>query len=53
MRKVKKEKLSIGERGLIVFRQAVREAIKEHKMRGLPIFVMKNGKVTKIPAANL
>jgi hypothetical protein len=37
-------------RALMAFREAVDEVVSEHERLGLPIYILRNGKVVAVPA---
>lgn len=52
-RKLKKKRLSLGEKAEKALKAAVKKAIKEHKQAGVPMVIWKNGKVVKVPPEKL
>jgi hypothetical protein len=50
MRKGKKTSPLLAYRAEEALRKAVAEAIAEHRRRGVPIAIWRNGKVVRIPA---
>jgi hypothetical protein len=43
-----KKRMSLHDKAWAAMKEAVRGVVKEHKRTGRPLWVMKNGKVTKI-----
>jgi hypothetical protein len=52
-RKRRSKALSLGEQGEMVLREAVAEAIEEHRLAGHSISVLRDGKVVIIPAEQI
>jgi len=50
MKKAKKSSTLLAYRAEKALREAVAEAIAEHRRNGVPIAVWRNGKVVRIPA---
>lgn len=48
-----KKRLSLQDKAELAMKSAVRKVIAEHKKSGRPIYIWKNGKVARIPAAKL
>ena len=45
--------MSLSEKAEMALKEAVRGVIKEHARMGLPVVIWRNGKVVKVPAAQL
>ena len=48
-----KEKTKISEQALLGMRRGAALALAEHKRKGIPIAVMKDGKVVRIPPEDI
>ncbi len=52
-KQTKRKRLSMAEKALLALREAVREAIEEHKRYGIPLIVWRDGQVKEIPPEEL
>ncbi len=47
-RLTREEQIALGNEALEAMRRAVRRLWREHRKSGLPLYILKNGRVTKV-----